>query len=217
MSRTITVRGTGNISVKPDLVEVTMTLRTLDPDYDTSMGRADEMMEHLREALAKAGFRKKDLKTTNYQVRTEHESVRDEKGNYKSVFVGYACVYGLKLEFGFDTARLSRVLTAISGCLADPDLNIQFTVRDREAVSAALLKDAAANAREKAEIIAAASGVALGKLLAAEYNLGEPNLRSATGFSMDAACLAKANSRGAAVVPEDIRISDSVTFQWEIE
>ena len=39
--------------------------------------------------------------------------------------------HGLKLEFDFDSQRLSKVLGAIAVCIAEPELNVQFTVKDK--------------------------------------------------------------------------------------
>ena len=113
MEKTITVKGTGNISVQPDLTIVCITLKSFDKDYEKAMQYASEKLSALQNALSSIGFDKDDLKTTNFNVNTEYESIRDKSGNYKSVFEGYSCVQGLKLEFDFDTKVLSKVLSAI--------------------------------------------------------------------------------------------------------
>lgn len=217
MNRIITVKGTGKVSLAPDLIVVSMTLKTVDMEYDKSVQMASEHLQKLREALTGIGFAEDDLKTTNFNVCAEHESRRDEKGNYKSVFVGYACIHGLKLEFDFDNKRLSAVLTAVSDCIAEPDLNIRFTVRDKDAASDLLLKNAAENARHKAEILAAASGVALGKLVSVHYNWGELDTYSRTGVAMDRKCMAMGNGVDMSITPENIDLSDTAAFVWEIK
>ena len=37
MDRTITVKGTGNVSVKPDLTIISFTLKSIDKNYDKAM------------------------------------------------------------------------------------------------------------------------------------------------------------------------------------
>lgn len=215
--RTITVRGTGNVSLRPDLTVVTMTLRTLDESYDISMEKSAKMLDALTLSLEAAGFAKDQLKTSDYNVSTEYESVRDENGNYRNVFKGYACVLGLKLEFAFDTAVLSKVLSAIAGCVAEPELTVRFTVSDKENAAEMLLRDASANAKKKAQILADASGVGLGELVSVDYSLGEKDLHSPTNYRMDAKCMAFGNAVNMDIVPEDVRIRDTVTFVWSIE
>lgn len=217
MNRIITVKGTGKVSLVPDLTVVSMTLKTVDMEYEKSMQLAADRLEKLRGALVGIGFAEKDLKTTSFNVCTEHESRRDENGNYKTVFTGYACIHGLRVEFDFDNARLAGVLTAVSACIAEPDLNIRFTVRDKDAASDLLLQDAAANARRKAEILAAASGVTLGKLVSIHYNWGDLDAYSRTDVAMDRKCMAMGNGVNMSITPENIDLSDTAAFVWEIK
>ena len=108
--------------------------------------------------------------------------MKDEKGDYKSVFAGYDCVHRLKVEFDFDTKRLARALSEISKCIAKPEISIDFTVKDPTAVSEELLKAAVKNARAKAEILCGASGAKLGEPVTIDYNWGELHLYSETDY-----------------------------------
>lgn len=218
MNRTITIKGIGKLSLKPDQTVVSLMLKTVRVDYDKAMDEAAKHLEQLRSAIAEIGFTKDDLKTTSFDVRTEYENERDEKGNYKQIFVGYRVTHGLKLEFDFDSQRLSKVLGAIAVCIAEPELNVQFTVKDKEAVDAALLESACANAKVKAEILTKASGVTLGELVSIDYNWGELHLFSQTQYDMEDACMRMASAAPTSIEiePDDIDVSDSVTFVWEI-
>ena len=216
MNRIISVKGTGNVSVAPDMTTVSMTLRTLDRDYEKSMSSAAEQLSSIRSALQSAGFTKEDIKTTSFNVITEHESVRDENGNYKTVFSGYSVIQGLKIEFGFDTERLSKILNATAKSMADPDISINFTVKDKDAVNEKLLTSAAENARAKAAVLASSSGVELGKLISIHYNWTERDYLSRTEYGMDKRCMAMNASAKMDFTPDDISVSDSATFIWEI-
>lgn len=219
MKRTITVKGIGRLSLKPDLTVVSLKLKTVRAVYDEAMDEAAKRLEQLRSAITEIGFAKDDLKTTDFDVGAEYESERDENGNYKRIFVGYRVTHGLKLEFDFDSRQLSRVLAAIAACIAEPELNVRFTVKDREAVNAALLENACANAREQAQLLADASGVKLHKLLSVSYNWGELQLYSPTDYEVDELCMMKAGSAPAAmdIEPDEINVRDSVTFVWRIK
>ena len=218
MNRTITIKGIGKLSLKPDQTVVSLMLKTVRVDYDKAMDEAAKHLEQLRSAIAEIGFTKDDLKTTSFDVGTEYENERDKNGNYKQIFVGYRVTHGLKLEFDFDSQRLSKVLGAIAVCIAEPELNVQFTVKDKEAVDAALLQSACANAKAKAEILTKASGVTLGELVSIDYNWSELHLYSLTHYEMDPPCMARASAAPTAmdIEPDDIDVSDSVTFVWEI-
>ena len=217
MERTISVTGTGSVSVQPNQIVVSLTLRTVDPDYDRSMKQSSELLEQLKQALAGIGFDEETLKTTQFNVSAEYESIRNPKGEYRNVFRGYAVLHGLKLAFDFDSARLSQVLSAVSRSVADPELSVQFTVKDRNAVSEALLTDAAANAKKKAEILARASGVTLGSLLSIQYDWGDRPMYSPTAFRMEAKCAAYGSMADSMnFSPDQIELTDSAAFVWEI-
>lgn len=217
MEKTITVKGTGNISVTPDLTIISLTLKSLDKDYDKSMEEASQKLSDLQDAISEIGFAKTDLKTTRFNVSTEYDSVRDKNGNYKSVFVGYSCIQGLKLEFDFDTKVLSKVLSAIARRIAEPELNISFSVKDKAAVNEALLESAAANAKKKAEILTKASGVKLGELININYSWAELDVYSDTRYDMEAKCMCASDSVNMDITPDDIEVGDSATFVWTIE
>lgn len=219
MTRTITVKGVGKVSTTPDYVVITMGLEAKNKDYETTLELAAQKIEQLNASLEKIGFEKKAVKTTNFNVRTDYRSVKDSNGEYRRIFNGYYCEHSLKVEFDFDTKRLAQALYAISKCLANPELSISFTVKDATVVNAELLKSATINARDKAKILCEASGVILGELLSIDYNWGELNVVSRTEYMLEEECMPKHSSAlsDIDIAPDDINVSDTATFVWEIK
>ena len=214
--RTITVKGIGAVSVKPDLIVLRLSMETAEYEYDAAMKAAAEKIDFLNKALEAAGFEKKSAKTADFRVRADYDRLNDGKGNYTSVFMGYKCRHELKIEFDFDTKRLAKALSEISECIAKPEISIDFTVKDSSAVSGELLKAAAKNAREKAEILCAASGAKLGELLSIDYNWGELHLYSATDYDVEDKCMMLSAADDMDIEPEEIKARDTATFEWEI-
>lgn len=214
--RTITVKGIGAVSVKPDLIVLRLSMVTSEYEYDAAMKTAAEKIDFLNKALEAAGFEKKSAKTADFRVRADYDSLNDGKGNYTSVFMGYKCRHELKIEFDFDTKRLAKALSEISKCIAKPEISIDFTVKDSSAVSGELLKAAVKNAREKAEILCAASGAKLGGLLSIYYNWGELHLYSATDYDVEEKCMPMGEADDMEIEPEEINARDTATFEWEI-
>lgn len=219
MPRTITVKGMGNVKASPDYIVISMSLEAQNKDYDETMELAAKQIDYLNTSLEKIGFEKKAVKTTNFNVRTDYDNVKDKNGNYKRVFNGYVCSHRLKVEFDFDTKRLAQTLYAISKCLATPEISIAFTVKDPSAVSNELLKSATINAKEKAEILCEASNVELGSLLSIDYNWGELNIVSHTDYMLEEKCMSMPMGAMAdmEIEPDDIDVSDTATFVWEIK
>ena len=214
--RTITVKGIGAVSVKPDLIVLRLSMETAEYEYDAAMKAAAEKIDFLNKALEAAGFEKKSAKTADFRVRADYDRLNDGKGNYTSVFMGYKCRHELKIEFDFDTKRLAKALSEISECIAKPEISIDFTVKDSSAVSGELLKAAVKNAREKAEILCAASGAKLGELLLIDYNWGELHLYSATDYDVEGKCMMFGAADDMDIEPEEIKARDTATFEWEI-
>jgi uncharacterized protein YggE len=218
MERTIRVKGTGKLKAAPDRIEISLTLRTKNKVYRDAMEDASKQLSGLREALLPAGFAEEDLKTTGFFVRAEYEGMRDRNGEYRQVFAGYVCEHMLLLRFPFDTDRLSRTLSSIASCLAEPEMNISFTVSDRDSLADGVLKSAVADARQKAQALAEASGVTLGRVLSVNHGAPQHNFASPTayGFSAkmarnEAACV------DMSVSPEDVSLTDTVDMVFEIE
>ena len=216
MERKIVIRSVGRASTKPDLIVISMTVEATDPDYNAAVSEAARRTQSVREALLPLGFAKEEIKTTNFNVSTRYESEQDEKGIFRQRFAGYDCMHSLSLEFPMDSERLAAVVSAIAESSATPQFHIRFTVKDADAVIDRVLKDAAARAREKAEVLCAASGAKLGELVGIEYGSGSMTLYSQTEFA-PMLRMAKASDNSLDVVPEDIRTEETVTFTWELE
>lgn len=217
--RTITVKGTGNVSVRPDYIILSMNIEAKSKTYDLAMSEAAERIEKMQGAAVRVGYRKEDLKTTRFNVQTRYENVKDRQGNYKREFAGYACSYRLKLSFDFDSKQLAKVISAIAECGAQPEISIAFTVKNPERVSEELLISATENAKTKAEILCKASGNTLGQLLNIDYNWGELNVFSRTRYDVEDCVqplMAMSKCAAPEIEPDDIDVSDTVAFTWEI-
>ena len=220
MTRTITVKGVGNISAKPDYITISMRIESVDKNYDKAMLEAGKRIEMLQNATGDVGYEKDAIKTTRFNVMTRYENKKDRQGNYHQEFIGYVCNYDLKLSFDFDSKQLARVISAIAKSGGRPELGIAFTVKNPAKVSEALLKSATENAMAKAKILCQASGTQLGQLLSIDYNWGELNVMSRTRYDIDEfvqPCIAMGVDYAPEIEPDDIDVSDTVTFVWAID
>lgn len=220
--RSITVKGVGSVSVKPDYITLSLSINTQEKIYDDALQKATEKISRLAAASQKAGFETGDLKTTSFNVSTSYESVVDHNGNYRQEFSGYNCSYRLTLSFDLDSLRLAALLSAISNSRANPEIRISFTVKDASKVSEDLLISAVKNAQAKAEILCRASGAVLGDLQSIDYDWGELNVVSKTVFEMEDGIppLRTFNELSALtasrIEPDTMDLHDTATFVWEI-
>ena len=129
---------------------------------------------------------------------------------------GYCCSHQMVLELPLDLELLSKVIQNVSDCNACPECRIAFTLCDPRAAEELLLRDAAANALERAEILANASGCQLGELKSIDYHLGRNEPISNTSFGVQDGLHLRA-AKFPAFTPEDIHLSEDVSFTWELE
>lgn len=192
-----------------------MNIETTDMEYEKTLQKASIAINDLQESIMGVGFKKTDLKTRNFDISPNFESERDKNGNYKQIFMGYVCTHDLKLEFDLDMQKMSEVLTALVRCSANPEFDIKFSVKDKNAINESLLINATENAKSIAKTLAKASGVKLGQIINIDYSWGEIHLYSNTRYS-DSDMMVCEASVCIDIEPEDIDVSDTVTFVWEI-
>ena len=217
-NREIIVKGIGKVSAAPDLIVLNMNLEVSDMDYEKTMRRSSEMLDTLRAAIVSAGHDGKEMKTTSFNINTRYESYQ-ENGGHKQRFAGYTCHHSLRLEFDLDMLTLGTTLGAVAGCDANPNFNIQFSIKDPNAISEQLLESAVENAKMKASILVKAAGVTLGAIQRIDYNWSEHHLYSRTDYMMEGGALlcCEAASMSMDIEPEDINANDIATVVWAIE
>ena len=217
MERLITVRSTGNVSVKPDLITININLVSHRYDYDETMNLASKSVEILGKHLEEVGIHRKELKTTSFNIKTSYDDYYDEDNHYKTEFDGYECNQDLKLEFDLDMEKLLKVLGAIASSGVNPKFNIRFSVKDKNAVNDEILISATENARRKAEILAKASNEELGEIVRIDYNFDEIEVYSNTKYEIQEKVCDMDALNMPAMEPDDIKVSDTVTFVWRIK
>ena len=216
--KTIKVTGKGQISVKPDLTRITLTLEEKYPEYGDAVSHSSSDTEKLKEILSEEGFEKEDLKTLSFDIDTEYESV-SENGIYRQKLIGYRYRHVLKVDFPSDTKRLGKILYTLAHAPVTPEIRISYTVRDREAAKNCLLGKAVEDAKQKAELLAKAAGVGLGEILNIHYSWTEPDFevrpmsRALMGVN---GAMAKASGYDLNLEPDDLELSDTVTLLFAI-
>lgn len=222
--KTVTVKGVGKVSAPVDTLELSFRLWAKNKDYAKALEAADKKVSALEAALTAVGFDAADFQTAGFHVNTEYESVRGKDGEYRTVFAGYNCSYDQLLRFDFNAGRLGEALGAVAESKSQPELQVRFTVREPEKLEKELLHSAAESARDRAEVLADASGKKLGELQRIDYDVTRLNFYSDTGMEMPdcmpqmaSGAMAKATrSFGAALRPQDVELQDTAVFVWEL-
>lgn len=219
MERIITIKGVGRTTIKPDYVVLSLTIESKEKKYAHAVESAAKKINRLNNALEDCGFEPGSAKTASYTVRANYNFTKDRKNQVQRQFDGYVCIHRLKIEFDYDKELLGKALSLISTSLSDPQLDVSFTVKDKDAVNEELLSNAAKNARKKAETLCVASGASLGKLVTIDYDWSDIHIFSKADLKMENTCgiaLPTAVLPPVDIQPNDINVSDTATFVWEI-
>ncbi len=220
--RTIQVTGNGSVKVRPDLTVMNVTLEGTEDTYAAALKRSAKDTEALKDRFEGFGFARTEIKTLRFHIYEKFETVEDDenKGRYKQRSVGFCFDHEMKIEFGSDNELLGKIVFSLAHGDIRPRFDITHTVKDRERVKKDLIGKAVADAKEKAEALAAAAGVTLCRIQSIDYTHGEYVMEvNPLREFCKTADFADGGFGGYTfdIEPEDIEISDSVTAVWEIE
>lgn len=218
MERVIRVKGRGKLSVSPDTIQLNLNLKDVHKDYEETIKASSKDTETVKECIVKAGLAKKDVKTTYFNVDTYYESYHDKKGNYKSKFAGYEYRHDMHIKFPNDNKILSKVLTALSKSKLPIEFSIKHTVKDIDKVKNELLAKAIEDSKEKAVVLAKASGVTLGDIITIDYSWVDFEVSSRPMNALYNSFESKLwDTDEMDLEVDDIDVEDNVMVVWEIK
>ena len=69
MERTIRVTGKGKLAVKPDLIELTLSIKDIKKEYNELLKRSSSATNEVKELLEKIVFERKNIKTKSFDSK----------------------------------------------------------------------------------------------------------------------------------------------------
>lgn len=159
--RAITVTGSCHQEATPDRGSIILTSVVVDKDLKAAARKAGERYERVREAVKRLGLEDLEVRTTEYQL---HELKEWEKD--RQVSKGFQCRMGIRVETS-NLQRLGEVIAigAREGIEESGQLQAFLSTAKQKSVRLSCLKDAALDARAKAEKLADALGAKLGDVI----------------------------------------------------
>jgi hypothetical protein len=150
----ITVTGTGQVSSVPDEAEFSLGVSTTGTTARSALAANSEQMKRVIDALKAAGVAAADIQTQDVSVGRDY----DDDGGYTARNSVGVTIHELD--------RAGAVLDSASRAGANEVYGPSLTRANRSGLEAKALKAAYANARQRAEALAEAAGVSLGKVTA---------------------------------------------------
>lgn len=159
-ARTITVTGSGEVILVPDLAYINVGIHTEAEDVTSAVNSNNSQARAIKEAMVGMGVEEKDIQTSNFNVYSMNRY--DDMGNIAGT--NYAVDNTLYIIVR-DMPRLSEILDAALGAGANQIYGISFDIANRADAMEQARDLAIKDAEEKALSIANTAGVQLGQVL----------------------------------------------------
>ena len=157
----ITVTGEATVTARPDRAQVDIGVitqaDTADAASNDNRKRADAVLAQLRGALG-AGA---DIKTASFSISPNYRYPRE--GGQPTI-TGYTATNVVRVRMD-DLGQVGKLIDLSTQSGANVIQQVQFSLKDERAVRTEALKQAAAEARSKAQAIAAALDLRITRIL----------------------------------------------------
>lgn len=165
----ITVSGTGQAFGRPDVAFIELGIDVVDSDVGAALDDANNTIDAVREALIGAGIAEENIQTSQFNVWTE-EVVDPQTGRPQGERQFRVMnILRVKVE---DIETVGDVIDAALSAGANTVHNLAFSIDDPSPLESNARTEAVADARARAEELAAALGVELGAPVGATETLG---------------------------------------------
>ena len=207
--RTLTVSGTGKVSMKPDIAYINVGVHSDNVQAAEAVADNNANTQKLIDALKAAGVDANDIATTNFSIWQNNNVSPDGKTNISSYAVDNTVLLTVrKLD------QLGSLLDAAVKAGANNINSIQFDVADKTKAISQARAEAVKTAKTQADELATAAGVQLGSIQSIQYADSTPMpMLSGKGMGGGGA----AADLTVPITPGQMDITVSVTMSYEIK
>jgi len=157
--KTITVQGSSSVTAAPTIAYVSIGVTTFNKNAATAQSENAIKMDRVYKTLASLEIKKDKIKTVNYNI-----SPRYDYKNNVTTLAGYNVINSIRVTVT-DLNKVSDVLdmTVKEGVNQSNSISFGATEEERDKLYLQALSQAVLNAKEKANTIAAATGITISK------------------------------------------------------
>jgi uncharacterized protein YggE len=208
VSRTITVVGTGKVSLVPDVAWVNVGAEVWADTVSEAKVEVDRQIAAIMAALKQMGVDEKNIQTSHYSIHYEREPMSvAREGPAGESQGGYRVSNMLRVTVR-DVERAGDVLDAVVEAGANQVHGVTFTVSDESKWQGQAREEAIADARARAGELASLTGVDLGQVQSVSELVG--------GWPM---AMAPVPERviGGGIAPGELELSTQVQVTFAIQ
>ena len=158
-SEGIHVSGQGSVSAAPDIALAQLGVQTFAPELEAAMTANSRSMNTVIGALKAQGIADDDIQTANFSVNPQYDYEKETRE-----IVGYWVDNRVRVTFR-DLSALGNALQSGIDAGANTVYDLRFTIDNRDELLSQARTLAVADARQRAQTLAEAAGVKLGKAL----------------------------------------------------
>ncbi len=208
----LTVTGRGSASGAPDMALVRLGVQTSDEDVLAAFNRSNEVTARIIEALLALGIKRVDIQTSGLSLHQDRPY--DPYSDAADGRIVYWAQNSLSVTLR-DIALVGEALGAGVAAGANSIDRLSYAVADPTALQDSARELAVADARARAEHLAALTGTQPGRVLNIEEYSNEAHPHTPLrGFAM----LESADAGGAATVEAgQLSVSVELRITWELE
>jgi uncharacterized protein len=160
----IRVTGDARVTTKPDRVQIDVGVTTRAPQSQDAAEQNARQVDAVLAAVRKAAGPNAVLKTISYSLNPNYQF---HSNGGEPTLQGYTAQNVVQVTLD-ELGKIGAVIDAATQSGANRVQGIQFTLRDQDAVRAAALREAALRARAEADVLAAALGLKVLRVLTVE-------------------------------------------------
>ncbi len=208
--------GSAETQLKPDICVVAFRITIRDEDPTNALTHVEQRSVEALAILANSGVKPEDV--VGYEINKDR--VRNYPNRDRLEFLGYEMTRRIE----FTLRDLAQYETILSSLLKTPDvvdIRTSFDRTDRNEIESRLLAEAVADARAKAELMAAGSQQRIVRLRAISqsgfYNLAERFGLGNVQYDSVMRSMRSPEKRELLFVPATIEFANSVSLIYEIE
>lgn len=205
---TITVRGTGSVSAKPDMLVMVVGASIQAPTVKEAQDQVNTIIDAINAQLKANGVEEKDYRTVQYNVEPVMDYA-DGKGQPR--LIGFRVTNTLEITFR-DLAKAPAILDALTGAGANTIYSSGFAIADAQSLYEQAYEKAVDDAEARAQRLADTSGQKLGKLV----SITEGGATT-TGPVYDKGGAGMGAGGGTAIFPGQQAISADVVVTYEAD
>lgn len=167
---TIHVSGSATVAVSPDVARTQVGVQVFDEAVTEAVSANNQTTAAVIAAVKELGVESRDVETTRFTISPQRDYQRDRPDSILGYWVNNEVSVTIR-----DLSNVSQVLQAAIDAGANTISGVTFSLADPEPAKETARTRAVEDARRRAEVLAEAAGVSVGKVLSIrEVSLSAP-------------------------------------------